>query len=143
MLIRRLGLSALFAALGFLGHAWAQTPIPGFGGVKPVGTQQPKVGTAVPKVGNAPPGFSDSKKMQDPFGLQGYGVKPGQLAIDPKDAITPYPQGPAMPDKSVWDKLYDRWLGLFGSDQPKAAANWTPGIGRRNRDRKEMQFRRD
>jgi hypothetical protein len=109
--------------------------------VGPVGQQLPKVGSQLPKVGNAP--GTTVPKQQDAFGLQGYGIKPSQLAFDPKNIVSPYPLGPAGQEKDFWDKLYDRWLGLFESDTPTPSRNYTPGLTRRNRERKEERFRRD
>jgi len=132
--------SSLLLAAESQGQGMPGTPVGT--SFQPVGTQLPKVGTSLPKVGMAPPGFDQSKKLQDPFGLQGYGVKPGQLAFDPKSVITPYPQGPAMPEKSYWDKLYDRWAAWF-TPESQPQKNYTPGIYRRNRERAKDRFRPD
>ncbi len=112
--------------------------------LQPVGNQLPQVGTAVPRVGSNPTGLNMSQQnKQDPFGLNGLGIKPSQLAFDPKDVISPYPQMPNG-ETSFWDRVYDRWLGLFGMDAPATRGNWTPGLSRRNKERREArEFRRD
>jgi hypothetical protein len=109
--------------------------------IQPVGTRQPTVGTMQPRVGTAPPNLQQSRTFSDPFGLKGTGIQSSQLAFDPKNLSVPIPQVPGT-EKDFWDRLYDRWLSIFESD-PKPSTNWTPGIGRRNRDRKEDRFRRD
>jgi len=112
--------------------------------LQPVGNQLPRVGTALPRVGTNPNGLNMSQQnKQDPFGLNGLGIKPSQLAFDPKDVISPYPQMPSG-ETSFWDRVYDRWLGLFGTDAPATSSNWTPGLSRRNKERREArEFRRD
>ena len=57
---------------------------------------------------------------------------------------------PGMPGQApdVWDRIYDRSMRFLGLDQPKIVQqNWTPGLARRNRERREEamnnNFRRD
>ncbi len=112
------------------------TPI-GRSTIAPVGTQQPQVGTQFAKVGQ-PAGYNgpDGK-----FTIE----KPVQQTVDPRAVVAPYPGMPGA-GKDFWDRLYDRSLSLMGLNQPKIVQkNWTPGLARRNRERREesVGFRRD
>ena len=112
------------------------TPV-GRSTIAPVGTQQPQVGTQFPKVGH-PAGY---------MGLDGKFTteKPQQQVVDPKAVVAPYPGMPGK-EPDFWDRLYDRSLRAMGMDQPKVVQkNWTPGLARRNRERREesLGFRRD
>lgn len=104
--------------------------------VTPVGFQQPLAATPLPKVGTAPNGLGGIVGQTSP--------------VDPKLVVAPYPTGSAPSNltgaapKSFWDRQYDRWLSLFGMESPtKPPANWTPGLGRRNKDRQDAMWRRD
>ena len=105
--------------------------------IGPVGTQQPQVGTQFPKVGQ-PAGYNgpDGKFTTE---------KPVQQTVDPKVVVAPYPGMPGeAPD--FWDRLYDRSMKAMGLNQPTIVQkNWTPGLSRRNRARREdaLNFRRD
>ncbi len=104
--------------------------------VMPVGTQLPQAGTPLPRVGSPPPGYG---------GLTGSPYAPQTAAVDQKLVVAPYPTGfPGTEPKSFWDQVYDRWFGLFGLGTPTPAPrNWTPGLGRRNKERREAMWRRD
>ena len=99
--------------------------------VTPVGFTQPAAATPLPKVGTAPNGLGGIVGQTSP--------------VDPKLVVAPYPTGlPGTEPKSFWDRQYDRWRSLFGMDTPtQQPANWTPGLGRRNKDRKDAMWRRD
>jgi len=128
----------------FCGAAVAQAQYAMPGGVQvgrpminPVGNQFEKVGAQFPKVGK-PAGF---------YGANGQFTteKPVQPAVDLKNVVAPYPGMPGE-GKDFWDRLYDRSTKFMGIDQPKIVQqNWTPGLSRRNRERREdaMNFRRD
>jgi hypothetical protein len=70
-------------------------------------------------------------------------MPPGQV-IDLKNVIAPYP-GQPNPPKSIWDRMVEYWEELLSPPKITVAPpNWTPGIGRRNREReKERMWRRD
>ncbi len=105
--------------------------------VMPVGNQLPQVGTKLPSNGTGP--YQGNPLTNASL------VSPKPGGVDPKSVVAPYPTGtPSTGEKSVWDKLYDRWLGFFSSNEPaKLNTNWTPSMGRRARERKEDRFRRD
>jgi hypothetical protein len=98
--------------------------------VRPVGGEIPK---AAPPAGAAVgTGAGGIPNPLDPRSPQ----PPGQL-IDLKNVIAPYP-GMPEPEPSFWQKLEQRWFALFQSDQPaQRPTTWTPGIGRRNREREK------
>ena len=104
--------------------------------VTPVGTQLPQAGTQLPKVGSPPPGYG---------GLTGSPYAPQKPTVDPKLVVAPYPTGmPGTEPKSFWDSLADRWYGMLGLNTPaETQRNWTPGLGRRNKERKDAMWRRD
>jgi len=107
--------------------------------VTPVGTQLPKVGTQLPKVGSPPPGYG---------GLTGSPYAPQKSTVDPKLVVAPYPTGmpgaPGTGPKSFWDSLADRWYGMLGLNAPaETQRNWTPGLGRRTKERREAMWWRD
>jgi hypothetical protein len=107
--------------------------------LQPVGTQLPKAAPpAGTPVGTSPGGI--------PGALNPGGPQPPGQPIDLKNVIAPYP-GMPKPPPSFWEKLEERWMALFQSEQPaQKPTPWTPGIGRRNRDREktrqEMMWRR-
>ena len=101
--------------------------------IEPVGTQQTQVGTQFPKIGK-PAGF---------YGPSGQFTteKPVQPVVDLKNVVAPYPGMPGEP-KDFWDRLYDRSMKAMGINQPKIVQqNWTPGLARRNRERREERAR--
>jgi hypothetical protein len=96
--------------------------------LQPAGVPLPK---AVPQAG-APVG-SGPGGIPDP--LNPGGPKPPGQPIDLSNVVAPYP-GMPKPPPSFWEKLEQRWMALFQSEQPaQKPTQWTPGIGRRNRER--------
>ena len=92
--------------------------------VQPVGAKLPQ---AVSPVGTGPGGVPSPLDPRAP-------APPGQV-IDLKNVVAPYP-GMPKPPPSIWEQLEQRWFALFQSDQPaQKPTTWTPGIGRRNRER--------
>jgi hypothetical protein len=105
--------------------------------VHPVGVPiTPAAPAAGQRVGTGPGGIPGALDPRSP-------MPPGQV-IDLKNVIAPYP-GQPNPPKSVWDRMVEYWEELL--NPPKimvAPPNWTPGIGRRNRERaQERMWRRD
>lgn len=104
----------------------------------PVGTQLPRVGTQLPRVGSPPPGFN---------GLNNSSFPSQTPVVDPSLIVGPVPNsmpGTAGTEPSFFDRLYIRWRELFGLSTPATNQNnWTPGLGRRNRDRRDAMWRRD
>lgn len=123
----------------------AQTPPPATPGmpgtpvgkpiVVPVGIPIPRAAPAAgERVGTGPGGLPPALSPQQP-------QMPGQQ-IDLKNVIAPYPQQPT-PEPTFWEKLEERWFSLFKSSNPTVPPpNWTPGIGRRNRERAEERRQR-
>lgn len=102
---------------------------------KPVGTHLPQVGTKLPPLGKPPVGATNPSIGN---------FKPAQNTNpEPNNVIAPYPSSPKPDDKAFWDKVYDRWLGLFTTNSPAPTKTYTPGIARRNRERAEARFVRD
>ncbi len=98
--------------------------------VQPVGTPIPK---AAPQAGN--PIGSAPNGIPNP--LNPLGPPPAGKPIDLSNVVAPYP-GMPKPTPSFWEQLEQRWMTLFESDQPaQKPTQWTPGIGRRNRERRE------
>jgi hypothetical protein len=92
----------------------------------------PAVPAAGARVGNGPGGIPSALNPGGP-------TPPGQV-IDLNNVVAPYPGQPKA-DPSFWDKLQQRWFSLFKSDQPaQRPPNWTPGIGRRNRERERERM---
>lgn len=99
--------------------------------IGPVGTQQPQVGTALPKIGKTAGYYGPDGKFTT--------EKPVEQNVDPKLVVAPYPGMPGE-EKDFWDRLYDRSMRAMGINQPKIVQqNWTPGLARRNRDRREAE----
>ena len=109
--------------------------------LQPVGTQLPR---AAPQAGT-------------PVGMVPAGTTPGLnpgtnppqqppgVPIDLSNVIAPYP-GMPNPKPSFWQELEKRWLSLFQSDAPAQRTTYTPGIARRNQERREVRegrWRRD
>ncbi len=122
------------AVLGLAAGAQAQMPGTPVGTplVQPVGSRLPQAVPSVgAKVGTGPGGI--------PGGLDPLGPKPDGKAIELTNVVAPYP-GQPKPTPNFWEKLEARWFALFESDRPAVKpSNWTPGLGRRNRDRKEAR----
>ncbi|OWK45080.1 hypothetical protein FRUB_01411 [Fimbriiglobus ruber] len=98
--------------------------------VMPVGAQISKaVPQAGAKVGTGPGGVPDMLNPKLP-------VPNGQM-LNLSNVIGPYPNMPGAPSAppTFWDKLEQRWMNLFKSDQPAERNNWTPGLARRNKAR--------
>lgn len=116
------------------------TPV-GLPSVAPVGNRLPQVGSQLPRVGTSPSGYNGANP-NSPFVGKDW-PKP-----DPNLVVAPYPT-PNLKTDSFWDKLLERWQVLFAGDQKPPTSTWTPGISRRNRERKEkreeelMRWRRD
>lgn len=100
--------------------------------LQPVGAQLPRAAApAGTPVGTGPGGLPDPL---NPGGPQ----PPGQ-PIDLKNVVAPYP-GMPKPPPSFWEKLEQRWMALFVTEQPaQKPTQWTPGIGRRNREREKAR----
>ena len=98
----------------------------------PVGTQFPRAAPpAGTPVGTSPGGV--------PNPLSPGGPQPPGQPVDLKNVVAPYP-GMPKPPPSFWEKLEQRWMALFVTDQPaQRPAQWTPGIGRRNREREKAR----
>jgi hypothetical protein len=101
--------------------------------VQPVGSTLPKAAPAVgAPVGTGPGGLPTTLDPRAP--------KPVGQQIDLKNVIAPYP-GMPKPPPSFWEQITKQWFKLFESDTPAVRPNnWTPGIGRRNRERKEERL---
>ena len=109
--------------------------------LQPVGSQLPRAGTqAGAPVGMVPGGQSPGL---NPSTYQP--LRPPGVPIDLSNVIAPYP-GMPEPKPSFWQELERRWLSLFASDAPAQRTTYTPGIARRNQERREMRegrWRRD
>jgi hypothetical protein len=57
----------------------------------------------------------------------------------PLTAPLPPGMGPDR-DKTALERLYDKWAAMIGIAKPQEdlRTNWTPGISRRNRERKRL-----
>jgi len=105
--------------------------------ITPVGTQQERVGTQFPRVGQ-PAGYYGADGQ---FSVE----RPVQPKVDLKNVVAPYPSMPGE-EPDFWDRLYNRSMRAMGINQPKIVQqNYTPGLSRRNRERREevAKFRRD
>jgi hypothetical protein len=147
-MIRRLLFAGLVLALGASGAAAQNvlSPFPGSG--VPVG--RPVFGTvgqtapaAAPKAGQAIGYVGPDGK---PISME---RPPGQV-VDLRNLAAPItaPLAPGLADsqpKSVFEKVYDKWRQAIGLDKPTSttATNYTPGLSRRNRERRSMMWWRD
>jgi hypothetical protein len=116
------------------GAAMPGTPV-GTAMVAPAGLAIPKaVPAAGTKIAPGPTGLAPSLDPRSPQGQ----------VIDLTNVVAPYP-GMPKPAPTFWDQLQARWDALLGPASPPVQSNgWTPGIGRRNRERKEERnWRRD
>lgn len=141
-------LLALAGVLGATSLASAQSVLSPFAtsGVpvgKPVFTA---VGQAAPAVGTKP-GQAIGYVGPDgqPISMQ----KPPGKVIDLTKLAAPIsaPLAPGLTDnqpKSIFQQVYDKWRAAIGLDKPTAVANsYTPGLSRRNRERRAMAWMRD
>jgi len=112
------------------GAAMPGTPV-GTAMVAPAGSPIPKaVPAAGAKVGTGPTGIPNPLDPRAPQGQM----------VDLKNVVAPYPGMPS-PEPSFWERLNQRWDALFGATPPVAQpTHWNPGIGRRNRERKEERM---
>lgn len=74
---------------------------------------------------------------------------PGQV-VDLRNLAAPItaPLAPGLTDsqpKSIFEKVYDKWRDAIGLNKPTTNTNtgFTPGISRRNRERRAMAWWRD
>ena len=136
--------ATVFVGLG--SSAFAQVPVmQSLPGGTPVGTAYaPKpvgspvgspVGTRLPPLGKPPAGAVNP--------TIGNFTPPKNGSPDPSTVIAPYPTSMKPADKSFWDQVYDRWLGIFTTNTPPPQKTYTPGIARRARERDEKRFARD
>ncbi len=107
--------------------------------LKPVGTRLP---AAAPQAGTPITGLATQQPGLVGPGAPGAGQQPQGTPLDLKNVVAPYPNMPK--ESSYWQKLEQRWFALFESDTPAVRPTYTPGIPRRNRDRREAaeQMRR-
>ena len=103
------------------------TPV-GTPSVQPIGSRLPSVGTQPPRVGQP---LQSGKLPASPF------VGDGWPKVDPNLVVAPYPTPPST-SNSFWDKLYQRWMHIF-VDDTRPNPTYTPGISRRNRERREKR----
>jgi len=102
--------------------------------VQPVGTRLPQ---AAPQAGTPISGLATQK----PNGLApgaGGSERPQGTPIDMKNVIAPYPGMPK--ETTYWQRLEERWFLLFESNMPAVRPNYTPGIARRNKERKDERM---
>lgn len=98
---------------------------------------------------NIPPVATKVGQQIGYLGLDGKPVsteRPPGTPIDMRNLAAPLP-APLAGDtdpKSVFDKLYDKWRQAIGLSKPTATANtYTPGLSRRNRERRNSMWRWD
>lgn len=150
--MRRIALALGLAVIG--GAAIAQEPVAGAPNpfsmpgqtvgspsvakpiLKPVGNRLPG---AVPQAGTPISGLATAKPGAIGPGAMG-AERPQGTPIDLKNVVAPYPGMPK--EQTFWTKLEDRWFALFESDTPAVRPNYTPGIGRRNKERREERMKR-
>jgi hypothetical protein len=130
--------------------AAAQSPLSPFPGTGvPVGRPVlTSVGTKIPQAGTT---------AGQPIGLLGLDGKPismerpqGQV-VDLKNLAAPLsaPLTPGLADsqpKSVFEQVYQKWREAIGLSKPASLAppgNYTPGLSRRNRERRAAMWWRD
>jgi hypothetical protein len=143
---------SIFVGIAILlgsGGASAQnvlSPFPGSG--VPVG--RPVFGS----VGQTAP--AAAPKAGQPIGYAGPDGKPVSMdrpagtVVDLRNLAAPItaPLAPGLAEsqpKSVFEKVYDKWRQAIGLDKPASATtnNYTPGLSRRNRERRSMMWWRD
>lgn len=109
--------------------------------LRPVGTQipraAPQAGTPIGMIpGGTSPGLNPGANPPQ---------RPPGVPIDLSNVIAPYPSMP-NPEPSFWDELERRWMNLFASNEPARRMMYTPGIARRNQERRDLRegrMRRD
>ena len=138
----------LFAVLGVLSlavSASAQAPL---AGGTPVGR------ASLQPVGNgfapAAPSAGTPVSYLGPDGKPVSTTRPPGEVISMKNLVaplsTPLPAGLDNPQKNLLELIVDRMKTAVGLSRPPSAAlqtNYTPGISRRNRERREESRRRD
>jgi len=138
----------LFAVLGMLSlavSASAQAPL---AGGTPVGR------ASFQPVGNgfapAAPSAGTPVSYLGPDGKPVSTTRPPGEVISMKNLVaplsTPLPAGLDNPQKNLLELIVDRMKTAVGFSRPPSAAlqtNYTPGISRRNRERREESRRRD
>ena len=100
--------------------------------LKPVGTRLP---AAAPQVGTPITGLATQQPGLVGPGAPGAGQQPQGTPLDLKNVVAPYPNMPK--ESTYWQKLEQRWFLLFESDAPAVRPSYTPGIARRNKERRE------
>ena len=112
--------------------------MPAGSGVVPVGVRIPK---AVPQAGTPVAGGRLPGTIP-PIGTGPAGqAQPKGKLIDMSNVIAPYPNMPK--ELTFWEKLEERYFYWLIPPEPvMAPPNWTPGLGRRNRERREARERR-
>ncbi len=137
--MRRL-LWALTAVAATQGFGLAQASMPGqtVGTpaarpvLQPVGTRLP---AAAPQAGTPITGLATQQPGVVGPGAPGAGQQPQGTPLDLKNVVAPYPNMPK--ESTYWQKLEQRWFALFESDTPAVRPSYTPGIARRNKERRE------
>ena len=112
--------------------------MPAGAGVKPVGIPIPK---AAPRAGTPVAGGTLPGTVP-PIGpgANGQPVPPNGKLIDLSNVVAPYPNMPK--ELTFWEKLEARYFYWLNPPEPvMAPPNWTPGLGRRNRERREARLR--
>jgi len=104
--------------------------------VRPVGTPLP---SAAPQAGTPITGLSNPPPNAIGPGGSGAARPPG-TPIDLSNVIAPYPG--MTKELTFWERLEERWFKLFESDAPAVRPAYTPGIARRNQDRKKERMER-
>ena len=100
--------------------------------LKPVGTRLP---AAAPQAGTPITGLATQQPGVVGPGAPGAGQQPQGTPLDLKNVVAPYPNMPK--ESTYWEKFEQRWFALFQSDAPAVRPNYTPGIARRNKDRRD------
>lgn len=147
-MLRRALLSTALAALAVAG-ANAQnvlSPFPASG--VPVG--KPVFGAVGQTAPAAAPKAGQAIGYVGPDGKPISTERPSGTVVDLKNLAAPL-SAPLSPDltalqpKSTLEKLYDKWRVTIGLDKPASATtnNYTPGLSRRNRERRSMMWWRD
>ncbi len=122
------------------------SPFPASG--VPVG--KPVFGTVGQTAPAAAPKAGQSIGYVGPDGKPVSMERPAGTVVDLKNLAAPL-SAPLSPDlaalqpKSTLEKLYDKWRLAIGLDKQTTATtnNYTPGISRRNRERRSMMWWRD
>jgi hypothetical protein len=137
LLLAAVAVCAATAAFGQVNTMPGQ--VVGTGVTTPVGQQIPRAGAPVGQPLNLP---ADSPNLRRYDPNRPYDVFKGtNLSVDQLAAPIP-----GAGDQSALSKLYDKLKSVVGMTKPgeMRAPNYTPGIGRRNRERAEQRmWRRD